>query len=405
MKNTLFYLKNQPLMYINFPYQMLHDHISEHFTLHRHNFIEMEFVLSGCGKEIINGIEHELKSGSFSIIFPWHMHEIMPDESNTLEIIKCSFGFEILMDNSTYFELDDLIFNKSDTLTSVYFEGADFEYMKDILDNLFLEYSDNKPWKKMMFRSKIAEILVLFDRKRIEQSSAQAIVKMQHSDLSIWEVIYFIHFKFSTDLTLMTLAEKFHYSKSYLNALLKKHTGLNFSDLLEEVRIRNAYTYMMFSGMQTSQISFLVGFKDKRAFIRAFKKVKGHTPEEFKKIYYTNYEKENSLSVSSNIYFQVIYYLHFHYKEDLALEDIARHLYYNKNYLCSLLKAQTGQSFIDLLHEVRIFHTCALLKTTDTAINEIAYEVGFNSLETFFRVFRNLKGLSPSEYRNLPKSE
>ncbi len=402
MINTPFYLKSQPLMYINFPYQILPDRISKHVSLHRHNFIEIEFVLSGSGKEIINGIEHELKSGSFSIIFPWHMHEIIPDESNTLEIIKCSFGFEILMDNSSYFELDDLIFNKSDTLTSVYFTGTDFEYMKDILDYLFLEYSDIKPWKKMMFRAKIAEILVLFDRKRIEQSSAQTNIKKFHSDLSIWEVIYYIHFKFNTDLTLMTLAQKFHYSKSYLNALLKKHTGLNFNDLLEEVRIRNACTYMMFYGMQPSKISLIVGFKDKRAFIRAFKKVKGHTPEAFRKIYYNNYENANSLSVSSNIYFQVIYYLHLHYKEELALEDIASYLYYNKNYLCSLLKAQTGQSFIDLLHEVRIFHACALLKATDKTINEIAFEVGFNSLETFFRVFRNLKGIPPSEYRTLP---
>ncbi len=405
MINTPFYLKNQPLMYINFPYQILSDHISKHITLHRHNFVEMEFVLSGSGKEIINGIEHSLKRGSFSIIFPWHMHEILPDESNTLEIIKCSFGFEILMDNSSYFELDDLIFNKSDALTSVCFEGADFEYMKDILDNLFLEYTDYKPWKKMMFRAKIAEILVIFDRKRIEQTSAQTIIKKSHSDLNIWEVIYYIHYEFNTDLTLMTLAEKFHYSKSYLNLLIKKQTGLNFSDLLEEVRIRNACTYMMFFGMQPSKISLIVGFKDKRAFIRAFKKIKGHTPEAFQKIHDSDYERENCLSVSSNIYFQVIYYLHLHYKEELALEDIAGHLYYNKNYLCSLLKAQTGQNFISLLHEVRIFHTCALLKTTDKAINEIAYEVGFNSLETFFRVFRNLKGLSPSEYRNPSNSE
>lgn len=404
MINTPFYLKSQPLMYINFPYQILRDRISKHVSLHRHNFIEIEFVLSGSGKEIINGIEYELKSGSFSIIFPWHMHEIIPDESNTLEIVKCSFGFEILMDNSSYFELDDLIFSKSDTLTSVYFAGMDFAYMKEILDYLFLEYSDNKPWKKMMFRAKIAEILVLFDRKRIEQSSAQTTIKKFHSDLSIWEVIYYIHFKFNTDLTLMTLAQKFHYSKSYLNSLLKKHTGLNFNDLLEEVRIRNACTYMMFFGMQPSKISLIVGFKDKRAFIRAFKKVKGHTPEAYRKIYYSNNENENSLSVSSNIYFQVIYYLHLHYKEELALEDIASYLYYNKNYLCSLLKAQTGQSFIDLLHEVRIFHACALLKATDKTINEIAFEVGFNSLETFFRVFKNLKGIPPSEYRKLPNT-
>ena len=402
MINTPIYFKTQPVMYINFPYQIFHDHIGTHIALHRHNFIEMEFVLSGCGKEIINGIEHELKPGSFSIIFPWHMHEIIADESNPLEIIKFSFGFELLMDDSSYFELDELIFNQSDTIASVYFEDTEFEYIKDIFNYLFLEYEDNKHWKETMFRAKIAEILVLFDRKRTELSSVQTTAKTSQSDISIWEVIYYIHFKFNTDITLVTLAQKFHYSASYLNKLLKHHTGLNFSDLLEEVRIRNAYSYIMFFGMQPSKVALIVGFKEKRAFIRAFKKVKDHTPEDFRKIYYTNNEKENNLTVTSNIYFQVIYYLHLHYKEELFLEDIAKQLYYTKNYLCSLLKAQTGHSFIDLLHEVRIFHACALLKATDKPINEIAFEVGFNSLETFFRVFRNMKEMSPNEYRKLP---
>ena len=406
MINTPTYLKTQPLMHISFPYQIFHDRIGSYVFLHRHNFIEMEFVLSGCGKEIINGMEHELKRGSFSIILPWHMHEITVDESNPLEIIKCSFGFEMLMDGSPYFELDDLIFNKSDTLPFVHFEGTDFEYIKDILNYLFLEYEDNKQWKKTMFKAKIAELLVLFDRKRIGISSAQTSIKKFHSDISIWEVIYYIHFKYNTDITLLNLAQKFHYSQSYLNTLLRRQTGLNSSDLLEEARIRNACAYMMIFGMQPSQIALIVGFKDKRAFIRAFKKVKGFSPEDFRKIYLSNNEKEGNPTVTSNNYWQVIYYLHLHYKEDLALADIARQLYYNENYLCSLLKAQTGQSFIDLLHEVRIFHACKLLKATDNPINEIAFDVGFNSLETFFRVFRNLKGISPGKYRKLPiKSE
>ena len=406
MKNIPDYFNIQPFTYISFPYQILHTSIGSHIPLHRHNFIEMEFVLSGCGKEIINGMEHELRSGSFSIILPWHMHEIIADESNPLKIIKCSFGFETLMDSSPYLELDDLIFNKSGTKPFVYFEGTDFQYIKDILNYLLLEYEDNKQWKKTMFKVKIAEIFILFDRKSEEISAVQTTIRKFQNDISIWEVIYYIHLKFNTEITLLTLAQKFHYSKPYLNTLLKRHTGLNFSDLLEETRIRHACAYMMVFGMQPSQVAHIVGFKEKRAFIRAFKKVKGFTPEDFRKIYFSNNEKVNSLTVSSNIYSQVIYYLHLHYKDELALGDIARILHYSENYLCSLLKAQTGQSFIDLLHEVRIFHASALLKVTDKPIYEIAFAVGFNSLETFFRVFRNLKGISPGKYRGLPlKSE
>jgi AraC-like DNA-binding protein len=51
------------------------------------------------------------------------------------------------------------------------------------------------------------------------------------------------------------------------------------------------------------------------------------------------------------------------------------------------------------LHELRIRHSCALLQSTDMSISEIAYEVGYGSYNAFIRVFKEIRGVSPSEYR------
>jgi transcriptional regulator GlxA family with amidase domain len=47
----------------------------------------------------------------------------------------------------------------------------------------------------------------------------------------------------------------------------------------------------------------------------------------------------------------------------------------------------------------RIERATALLRDTDLAVTEIAFETGWNSLGTFGRIFRDITGASPSEFR------
>ncbi|BCJ98501.1 helix-turn-helix domain-containing protein [Anaerocolumna chitinilytica] len=394
------YIKSQDLQNDLFPYFMRNTRLYQSISMHRHDFIEMEFVLSGYGRQIVNGFEYELKSGSLNIILPWHMHEIIPASETPLEMVSLSFGLDALMDSNPCLELGELLFNDMDSLPYVHFEGLEYEYINGAINELLIEYADIKQWKKTIFEVKIAEILVLFNRKRREQSVSEDTALKLQKNISIWDIISFIHFNYNKDISLTNLADKFHYSKSHLNMLIKHQTGSNFNDLLDEIRIRNVCALML-SGLSFSHIALLVGYKNKQAFFRAFKKIKCLAPEDFRKVYFSNNITENNLTFSSNIYSQLIYYLHLHYKEELTLEDIASQLHYNKNYFCNLVKVQTGQSFIDLLHQIRIFHACSLLKATDKPIYEIGFDVGFNTIETFFRVFKSLKGISPGKYRSV----
>lgn len=59
----------------------------------------------------------------------------------------------------------------------------------------------------------------------------------------------------------------------------------------------------------------------------------------------------------------------------------------------------TGNGFSRFLSRVRIARACELLVTSDTAVTEICYQVGFNNVANFNRRFRELKGVTPREYR------
>ena len=397
--------KNQPLKLNNLQWHVVYSLTDKRLPLHNHGFIEIAFILSGCGKEVINGIEHELKSGSLSVLLPWHMHEVIPDAHNPLEMIICGFKLELFINKNNFFELDDLLFDILDTPTNTNFENADFKLVTDLFNQLLREFSEQNKWKNIIFKSKITEILVLF-RRRTEDTSVRKSLEPVKKEI-IWEIIDFININYyKKDLSPSYIARKFDHDVKNLDLLIKQNTGLNFNELLDDVRIRIACTILLLyssnlhltSNPSLSQVYIYPGYKNKQSFIKTFKRFKGLSPGEFAKKYSNNFMKETSLTVIPKLYLQIIYYLHLHYNQELTLADVSRQFQSTENYISSLLKSQTGQTFPDLLDEIRIFHACNLLKYTKKALSEISFELGFNSAEDFFNKFKNLKGEWPDSY-------
>jgi AraC-like DNA-binding protein/mannose-6-phosphate isomerase-like protein (cupin superfamily) len=95
----------------------------------------------------------------------------------------------------------------------------------------------------------------------------------------------------------------------------------------------------------------------------------------------------------------ILHYIHHHYQEDITLTSVSEHFHLNPSYLSLLFTKHTGQSFMKHLHEMRIRHSYALLQSTEMSILEIAFEVGYGSYNAFTRIFKQLNGISPSDYR------
>lgn len=83
--------------------------------------------------------------------------------------------------------------------------------------------------------------------------------------------------------------------------------------------------------------------------------------------------------------------------------DFAQELKTSEAAVSKIVNVHFGKSVPQLLNEKRIEDACRMLVQTDAAVSVIAEQVGFNSLPSFNRVFKELTGQSPSEYRAQPK--
>jgi two-component system response regulator YesN len=96
---------------------------------------------------------------------------------------------------------------------------------------------------------------------------------------------------------------------------------------------------------------------------------------------------------------KTIEFVNKNYKKDISLSDAAEHIGVSSSYLSKIFKEDYGKGFVEFLNMIRIRNAKALLENDMISLKDIANEVGFNNYHYFFRVFKNIVGVTPVKYR------
>lgn len=110
-------------------------------------------------------------------------------------------------------------------------------------------------------------------------------------------------------------------------------------------------------------------------------------------------DRKKKEGISNYTINRTLEYIRTHYKEGISLEKTAEVLNITPEYLSMLFKREMGMNFSVFLKEFRISHAKRLLKATDMKIYEIAQECGYSNSNYFTKVFKEVTGISPAEYR------
>ncbi|SFC66794.1 transcriptional regulator, AraC family [Zunongwangia mangrovi] len=90
------------------------------------------------------------------------------------------------------------------------------------------------------------------------------------------------------------------------------------------------------------------------------------------------------------------------FQNPISLDDIANQAHMSKNGFCRYFKKRTNKTFLQFLIEIRIEHACKTLRREkELSISAVSYSCGFNNIANFNRKFKELKGFTPTEYRQL----
>ena len=95
----------------------------------------------------------------------------------------------------------------------------------------------------------------------------------------------------------------------------------------------------------------------------------------------------------------LVEYINRNFQKPLTIKFLSKEFGYSESYIAHIFCDRLKIPFRTYLGDVRSEYAANLIKTTGKSLTEIAYECGYENLNTFCRCFKKKFGATPSEYR------
>lgn len=108
---------------------------------------------------------------------------------------------------------------------------------------------------------------------------------------------------------------------------------------------------------------------------------------------------------SNKLICQILNYIDTNWCNKLSINDLENKFYYNRYYIMKLFKREIGVTIFDYVNNFKIYKSINEIAISNNSMITIAINCGFNSLEYFSETFKNIVGVSPSNYKKILNRE
>lgn len=104
---------------------------------------------------------------------------------------------------------------------------------------------------------------------------------------------------------------------------------------------------------------------------------------------------------SGDVTVQLLSYCAEHFDEEITVSSLAASLYISESYVSKIFSRHLGCSFREYINGLRVNKAKSLLENAQLRIGQVMTRCGFQNQSSFNRIFRQVCGMSPREYRDL----
>lgn len=258
------------------------------YPYHSHQFLELNYMLSGSCCQIIEGKEEQLQEGELLLLDTGCHHSIKATGDRDILInilfrdknINLSWLAEIKKKNSLVY---DFLLNSAVEGHSfkkyIIFKSTNIPHIKQILDQIITEYFRNEAFSTKIITFYLPILFTELVRKCDTYLSDTVMNQAISSNTIILSALRLIEKEYR-EITLSSTAEKLGYNKNYLSNVIKNKTGSTFTELVNKQKILAADLLIESTTAPISEIIEQVGFQNKTHFYNLYKATYHMLPQE-----------------------------------------------------------------------------------------------------------------------------
>ena len=256
-----------------------------HFPRHTHNYIEVIYMCSGSTHHVIDGKDVFLQEGEVLLLnqkavqesYPAGMDDVAVNFIVLPEFFDC--GLKMMGEEKNLLRdfVIDCLKGENGAAGYIHFKVADILPIQNLLENLIWSIWHRQPNKRSINQITMGllflQLMNYTDRMETGFGNRQQGVMI--SVLGYVEEHY-------RDGELSKLARLLHYDLYWLSREIKKITGKNYTELVQEKRLNQAVYLLEHTTMSVMDIGMSVGYDNISYFHRIFQKRYGMTPRKYR---------------------------------------------------------------------------------------------------------------------------
>ena len=257
---------------------------------HDHEFIEMCYIYRGKVDQFLRSKEGKvekketLNQGNLLIIPPGMQHKVnIYDDSMMINIVVNKYTFEktflgdIPQQSLLHQFFSEVLFSQESN-AYVVFSGGNDEVLRDKLLDLMVAYLNETTYGARICDHYLSIFFLelLGQCKNVKLSS-----RLGKEGEQMTQILLYINHNYAS-ISLEEVAEEFHYSKTYLNRIFKKHMGTTILKQIQDTRLQESCLLLKNTRMSVEDIALHVGYEDTSYFIELFKKKYKKTPLQYR---------------------------------------------------------------------------------------------------------------------------
>lgn len=240
--------------------------------------------IRGTCSKTVGAFTFTVQPMTLHIVSPRHITSF-ENASDDLLLYMVMFTKEFITDSFIKQNALDPLMDLNPACSPLYhLSEPSFLKIRQLYENMDLEYRDNKPFYLQIIRLKLIELLYEVNRafEQCSESKTHHQLSRQYTLFSDFRNLVEEHFV--TKRTVQEYAEMLHVSAKYLSEVVKQETGKNALQIIHGRMFLEARLLLSTSSLSVKEISDQLNFDTSSHFSRFFRKYADENPSDFKKL-------------------------------------------------------------------------------------------------------------------------